>query len=274
MVRAKTDDQRAESSKKSAALSERDALMVNSVEKCFRVLRVFDGTQASLSLSEIAEFANLDVSASQRFTHTLTKLGYLVKDPVTKRFSPTVKLLELSLSYIRGNSLARASMPYLLQLNKNTGETVNLTVLDGTDMVFVARFQSLHLFNTDVVIGTRLPAYCTSQGRAILSRLTSAEVEAVLSTSTLRPVTSRTPTTMKDVLARVGKAARDGYAIQVEETFYGDMSVSAAAMSVKGTPLGAITIATSTDRYSPTQFEARFAPLVVAAARSISEASG
>jgi len=79
---------------------------------------------------------------------------------------------------------------------------------------------------------------------------------------------------MNDALARVGKAARDGYAIQIEETFYGDMSVSAAAVNSQGIPLGSITIAASTDRYSPAQFEARFAPLVVAAARSISEASG
>ncbi|MER9951452.1 IclR family transcriptional regulator [Mesorhizobium sp. M0047] len=256
-----------------ASNGSRDLLMVNSVEKAFRVLRAFDGSHPSLSLSEIAEVTGLDVSATQRFTHSLLKLGYLEKDAASRRYGLTVKVLELGQSYSRANPLVKQAIPYLLHLNKETEETVNLTVLDETDIVFVVRFLSRHVFNTDVVIGTRLPAYCTAPGRAILSRLPSDEAEAIISSSELRPITSHTPRTAADVMGKVATAAAKGYALQVEEYFYGDMSISAAVVDARGRPVGAINIGVATTRYTPQEMEVRFAPMVVAAARSVSDIS-
>ncbi|MER9638552.1 IclR family transcriptional regulator [Mesorhizobium sp. M0228] len=256
-----------------ASNGSRDLLMVNSVAKAFRVLRVFDCSRPSLSLSEIAEIAGLDVSATQRFTHTLLKLGYLEKDAASRRFGLTVKVLELGQSYASANPLVKQAIPYLLHLNKDTEETINLTVLDETSIVFIVRFLSRHVFNTDVVIGTRLPAYCTAPGRAILSRLPSDEAEAIVSSSDLRPLTAHTPRTVADVMGRVARAAAKGYALQVEECFYGDMSVSAAVIDGRGRPVGAINIGVATTRYTPQEMEVRFAPMVVAAARSVSDIS-
>lgn len=251
----------------------RDLLMVNSVEKTFRVLRVFDGMRPSLSLSEISELAGLDVSATQRFTHSLVKMGYLEKNPVNKRFALTVKVLELGHSYVRSSNLVKQAMPYLLHINRETEETTNLTILNGTDIVFVSRYLSRHVLNADVVIGTRLPAYCTAPGRAILSHLSRLEVEEILRNTEFSAVTSHTPRTAAAVLNKTEQARAKGYALQVEEYFYGDMSVAAAVVDAQGIPLGAINIAVSTSRYSPADLETKFAPLVVAAARSLLDVS-
>lgn len=252
----------------------RDPLLVHSVEKAFRVLRVFDGTRPSLSLSQIAEGTGLDMSAAQRFTHTLSKLGYLGKSGDTKRFELTVKALDFGYHYTRASSLVERGMPYLLHLSKTTEETVNLTVLDHTDIVFVSRFMSRHVLNNDVITGTRLPAYCTAPGIAILSRLPENAAHEILEQSDLHPFTPHTTWDLEALKAKLKRAAAQGYATAFEEYFHGDLSVAAPVLDTNGTPYGAINLAVSRSRYTPEEAEERFSPLVTAAARSVSLAGG
>jgi len=253
---------------------DRDPLLVQSVEKAFRVLRAFDGTRPNLSLSQIAEETGLDVSAAQRFTHTLQKLGYLSKNGDTKRYELTVKALDFGYHYSRASNLVERGMPYLMHLSKTTEETVNLTVRDGSDIVFVSRFMSRHVLNNDVIIGTRLPAYCTAPGIAILSCMPEQQVDTILAASDLHPFTPHTTWQLDALSAKIRKSKAQGYATAFEEYFHGDLSVAAPILDAKGMPYGAINIAVSRSRFTPEEAEDRFAPLVTAAAHSISLASG
>lgn len=257
-----------------ASSEDRDPLLVQSVEKAFRVLSAFDGTRPNLSLSQIADEAGLDMSAAQRFTHTLTKLGYLSKNADTRRFELTVKSLDFGYHYTRASSLVERGMPYLLHLSKETEETVNLTVLDDTDIVFVSRFMSRHVLNNDVITGTRLPAYCTAPGIAILASLPADEANAILDRSPLHPYTPHTTWQPDALREKLQKSAVQGYATAFEEYFYGDLSVAAPVLDANGRPYGAINIAVSRSRYTPEEAEQRFSALVTAAARSISMAGG
>ncbi|MGH6760789.1 MAG: IclR family transcriptional regulator [Phyllobacterium sp.] len=253
---------------------DRDPLLVQSVEKAFRVLRAFDGRRPNLSLSQIADETGLDISAAQRFTHTLTKLGYLTKSNETKRFELSVKALDFSYHYSRASALVERGMPYLLHLSKTTEETVNLTVLDETDIVFVSRFMSRHVLNNDVVTGMRLPAYCTAPGIAILSALPEADAHAILEKSDLHPYTPHTNWDLGILKEKIRKSNVQGYATAFEEYFHGDLSVAAPIYNAGGAPYGAINIAVSRSRFTPEETETRFSSLVTAAARSISLASG
>jgi len=247
-----------------------DPLMVRSVEKAFRVLSVFGAEHATMSLSQIVAETDLDMSAAQRFTHTLVKLGYLAKDPTTRRFELTVKTLELGHHFTRANRLMERALPYLQHLSKETEETVNLTLPDGTEVVFVSRFLSRHVLNTDVIVGTRLPAYCTAPGRAILSRLPADQAEAIIRRSDLQPLTPHTVWDVGALMKRIGEASQSGFAVACEEIYHGDGSVAAAILGSSGRPIAAINIATSLARFTREELVERFAPLVVAAARSIS----
>ncbi|WP_114216575.1 IclR family transcriptional regulator C-terminal domain-containing protein [Ochrobactrum sp. 3-3] len=263
---------KAEKSVKSVSESvsnDRDPLLVQSVEKAFRVLRAFDGSRPTLSLSQIAEETGLDISAAQRFTYTLTKLGYLTKSSETKRFELGVKALDFGYHYSRASVLVERGTPYLLHLSKTTEETVNLTVLDETDIVFVQRFMSRHVLNNDVVTGMRLPAYCTAPGIAILSALSDAEANAVLDRSHLHPYTPHTTWNRDELNAKLKQAAAKGYATAFEEYFHGDLSFASPILDARGHPYGAINIAVSRSRYTPEEAEEKYAPLVTAAARSI-----
>ncbi|MBI3451831.1 MAG: IclR family transcriptional regulator [Rhodospirillales bacterium] len=247
-----------------------DPLLVQSVEKAFRVLTAFDRAHPTMSLTQLAAAIDLDKSATQRFTHTLVRLGYLRKDMGTKRFELTVKTLDLGRHYTQANPLVDRAMPYLLHLSKTTEETVNLTVLDDTEIVFVARFMSRHVLKNDVIIGTRMPAFCTASGIAILSHLPRNEARDILQRSDLKAFTPHTTFRMGDLIKKLDISAARGYATAFEEFYHGDLSIAAPVVDHNRRSLGAINIAVSRARFSPKEAEEQFSSLVVAAAASIS----
>lgn len=247
-----------------------DALMVNSVEKAFRVLSAFGRQHQTLNLSQVASETGMDVSAAQRFTHTLTKLGYLRKDAQTKRFELTAKTLDLGYHFVRSSRLLDRAMPYLMHLSKETEETVNLTVREETEIIFVSRFLSRHVLNTDVIIGTRMPAYATAPGIAMLSRLPEDEAMAIIDASDRRAHTPSTTWQREALRDKLRQSAAQGYATAFEEVYIGDASIAAPVVDHQGRPEAAVNIATSTSRYSHEEVVSRFSSLVIAAAHAIS----
>lgn len=247
-----------------------DALMVNSVEKAFRVLSAFGRQHQTLNLSQVASETGMDVSAAQRFTHTLTRLGYLRKDAQTKRFELTAKTLDLGYHFVRSSRLLDRAMPYLMHLSKETEETVNLTVREETEIIFVSRFLSRHVLNTDVIIGTRMPAYATAPGIAMLSRLPEDEAMAIIDASDRRAYTPSTTWQREALREKLRQSAAQGYATAFEEVYIGDASIAAVVVDHHGRPEAAVNIATSTSRYSHEEVVSRFSSLVIAAAHAIS----
>ena len=247
-----------------------DPLMVMSVEKAFRVLSAFGRQHQTMSLSQVASVAEMDLSSAQRFTHTLTKLGFLKKDRETKRFELSSKTLDLGYHFLRGNRLVDKAMPYLMHLSKETEETVNLTMPEDTEIIFVSRFLSRHVLNTDVIVGTRMPAFCTAPGIAMLSRLPEAEAVAIIDRSNLKAHTPSTTWRREDLLVKIRQSAQQGYATAFEEFYHGDASIAAAILDHRGRPEGAVNVAVSCSRYTHDEVVSRFSSLVIAAAHAIS----
>ncbi|WP_332680672.1 IclR family transcriptional regulator [Bosea sp. (in: a-proteobacteria)] len=266
------DAGRPSSRKRGATAAEKadDPLMVMSVDKAFRVLSAFGRQYPTLNLSQVASVTGMDISSAQRFSHTLTRLGYLRKDPETKRFELTAKTLEVGHHFIRGSRFIDRALPYLLHLSKETEETVNLTVLEDTSIIFVSRFLSRHMLNTDVVIGSRMPVYCSGPGIAMLSRLPEDEAMAILDRCDLEPHTPATTWQREALAAKVRQARAQGYATAFEEFYLGDGSIAAPILDHRGRPEGAVNIAVSLSRYSPEEVASRFSSLIIATAHAIS----
>lgn len=248
-----------------------DGLFVNSVEKAFRVLDVFGRGQHSLGLSEIAAASGLDRSAAQRFTHTLERLGYLRKDPRTRHYALSVRVLDLGYRYIRSSGIVDRAAPYLLDLSRATEEAVSLTMLDDTEIVYLSRLLSRYMLNTNVQVGSRLPAYCTAPGLAMLSRLPRAEARRILDRSDRRAYTPHTTTAMPALLAKLDTAAQNGFALTVQEIYPGDVSIAAAVLGADGDPCAAINVAVSLSRCQPESAVERYAAMVVTAASAMSQ---
>lgn len=234
------------------------------------MLSAFGTDNPTLSLVQVATLAEMDKSAAQRFTHTLERLGYLHKDPQTKRYVLTPRSLDLGYHYIRAHALSERAMPYLLELSRTTEESVSLTVLDGAEVVYVVRFTSRYMVSSNVIVGTRLPAYCTAPGIAMLSRLPPAEAHDILRRSELRAYTPATTWRMLELIAKLETTASRGFATAIEEIFTGDISLAAAITGVRGGPVAAVSLSVSRVRMSPEQAEQEFAPLVTATAQALS----
>lgn len=246
-----------------------DPLLVQSVVKAFNVLKCFDRDQSPLGLTQLMGLLQCDKSTAQRFTHTLQTLGYLEKDPVSKNFVLTVKSLDLGQQYIRSNPLIDRVTPILSQLHRLSTETVNLTILDGSDVVIVARFTSPELPVSSVGVGSRSPAYCTAGGRAILSALPKSRVEAVLAASDLRPYTPNTVWRKEELLGRFERAAARGFETAFEEIFIDDLSIAAPVRNNLGQCVGGMNISVSRHRYAPDEISDRFSTMLMAACKSV-----
>jgi DNA-binding IclR family transcriptional regulator len=255
---------------KAEAPAQRSSLFVASTEKAFQVLHAFDGPHRQMTLTDIARAAGLDRSAAQRAVYTLEVLGYLRRVPMTRNYRLTSKVLQFSYSYLRANELIERASPYLLDISRSLGETTNLHELHNHEIVFLARFPGKHLVNIDIVVGSRLPAYFTASGTAILSRLPKDEQATILANTHLAPVTPYTQIDPGVLMARVTKAAEKGYAVIANETVLGDISVAAPILDEHGTAVAAINISVPTTRWTVERAEAELAQQVQVAATSIS----
>jgi PcaR/PcaU/PobR family beta-ketoadipate pathway transcriptional regulator len=235
---------------KAAALREAEsALFIGSIAKCFQVLEALNAAGRAVGLKELAELAGLDRSAVQRITHTLRVLGYLRQDATTRAFTLSGRMLEFGHTVLATDRVRERAQPHLEALNKRTGETVNLMELEGDEIVYVARYPSLHAVSVDLHVGSRLPAFCTAAGRAILSRLPEEEALAVLKAARRTAMTPRTVTDIAGLRKAIAQARTLGYALNDQEAFIGDLSVAAPLLDRQGRPVGAVNVAVPTPRW-------------------------
>jgi len=247
-----------------------DSLMVGSVEKAFRILEVFTHSNKSLSLTDLSSLTGMNKSAVQRFAHSLERVGYLDKDPSTKRYRLSVRVMELSAAFVTSNDLISRVTPYLLHVSKETDETVSLSMLYGKDIIFLSRFMNRNMLHTDVVNGTRMPAYCTAPGIAMLSALPRERAVAILNGSDLKRYTAHTTCDVSALLRKLDVTRERGFATAISEYFLGDISIAAALLDALGEPIGAISVGVPDARYTAEAAIAKFAPIVMTAARNTS----
>jgi DNA-binding IclR family transcriptional regulator len=245
-----------------------DKLYVKSVGKAFRILEGFADSTNALSLSELAEAAELDKSATQRLVHTMVKLGYLEKTSLGHR--PGRRLLQRSFDYLRGHPLIVHSLPILAELRRDAQERIDLSLFDDVSMLYLVRLQSKRDSLYGYLSGRHVPTFCTSGGRAVLSKLPLEQVKDILNRSKLVKATPKTTIAKEQILSRIQEAREAGYAVVVEEMMVGEIACGVAILDDTGNPIGAVHVAGSLAEWSPPDFEKRFAPLAVHAARAIS----
>jgi DNA-binding IclR family transcriptional regulator len=246
-----------------------DALYVRSVEKAFRVLFAVGRNRVPMGLTELARASGLDRSAAQRFSHTLERLGYLEKDARTRRYAMTPRALELGAMYLGSDLLVERGRPWLSQLCRRSGETASLTVLDGTDVLYLLRRHADTVTRAQVTIGSRLPAFCTAPGLAMLAALPRAAARALIEASERPAFTPQTVTEVPAVVTRVEEAARRGYALVVEQLFRGSVSIAVPVLGAGGAPVAAVHVTFPRAQCPPEDGVPRFVPLLTQAAQGL-----
>jgi PcaR/PcaU/PobR family beta-ketoadipate pathway transcriptional regulator len=214
---------------------------IQSVERALGVLELFNENRPALSAVEIAELTGLNRATAYRFCQTLLGLGYLAEAD-ERRFRPGLKTVTLAQAALSSYELPDLAMPHLRALEQETGETVNMAVLDGTEVVYLARVLSARLITLRLTVGSRLPAYATSLGRAILAHLPEPEVDDILDRSEMTSLTERTITSRRALIAELGRIRKQGFALNDQELSLGLRGVAAPVFGGAGRPIAAINL--------------------------------
>jgi IclR family transcriptional regulator, pca regulon regulatory protein len=251
------------------AAEEDSPLFIASLAKSFQVLEALNTAGRAVGLTELAQLSGLDRSGVQRITHTLRVLGYLRQDPATKAFRLSGRMLEFGHTVLATDQVRERAQPHLEALNRRTGETVNLMELEGEEIVYVLRYPSLHAVSVDLHVGSRLPAYCTAAGRAILAHIDPAEALAHLKAARRTAMTRFTVTDLAGLKRSLEMVRAQGYALNDQEAFLGDLSVAAPLRNAQGRPLGAVNIAVPTPRWQLHDVSQKLVPQLMKAAGAI-----
>jgi IclR family transcriptional regulator, pca regulon regulatory protein len=247
-----------------------DREIVNSVLKAFDVLKVFSRQKPRMTLSEVADYAGMSRASARRFLLTFTQAGYMDTDG--KRFFLTSKLLELSYSIVSSANIWETARPVISELSEKLGESCYGAVLDGSEVLYVVHIPNAQRFvNIGIRVGSRLPAYCTSIGRVLLSGLSDEVLEQVL--SGIKPVahTPKTVTAKGKLRDLIRETRQLGWSIVDEELEIGLRSVSVPIRSRSGEIIAALNVCGPSSRVSVEEVRARLLPELLDAAARINE---
>jgi IclR family pca regulon transcriptional regulator len=245
----------------------REAHYVQSLERGLAVIRAFDAQHPELTLSEVARLCDLTRAAARRFLLTLADLGYVRSDG--RLFSLSPRVLELGYAYLSSISLPEVAEPHLERLVQEVHESSSIAVLDGDDVVYVARVPTSRIMRVAINVGTRFPAYSTSLGRVMLAGLPDAALERYLGRVTLERLTPRTVSTVAALRAELTRVRGQGYAIVDQELEEGLRSVAAPVRDRSGAIVAAINVGVHASRKSVESIRRELVPPLLAAAARI-----
>jgi len=221
---------------------------VQSLVRGLAVIRAFDAEHPELTLSDVARRARITRAAAGRFLRTLEHLGYVRADD--RRFALTPRVLELGFSYLSALSIPEIVQPHLELLSREVGESVSAAVLDGDEIVYIARVPTRRIMSVRITIGTRFPAFATSMGRVLLAGMADEAREAALAASTHPSLTERTVTDVAALRDEIAAVRAQGWALVDGELEPGLRSVAAPVHDRRGVVVAAVNVSTSATRDS------------------------
>jgi IclR family pca regulon transcriptional regulator len=220
------------------SVTERD--LMGGLAKGLSVIEAFVPERPRQSISDVAAATGLDRATARRCLLTLWHHGYADYDG--KFFTLTPRVLRLGTACLATMPLPQLVQPHLDALSEQTGESSSVSILDGAEIVYVARAAQRKVMSITLMPGSRLPAYCTSMGRVLLAALSQAEARARLGAGTLPARTPRTLTDPEDVLAELARVRTAGYAAIDQEVEADLRSLAVPLATARGTVVAALNI--------------------------------
>src|SRR5882757_3439569 len=246
---------------------ERASDFVESLDRGLRLLERFGTTSGPMTLSDLARAAELPRATARRILFTLERGGFVASDG--KLFTLTPRVLTLAASYLRSSQVVTVLQPVLDRIATSAQEISSLAVLDGDEVVFIARGSPARVFSAGLDIGYRLPAFCTSVGRAMLGQFDNAELAPRLAAMRREAVTPYTVTDPKKLLAAISTDRKKGYSLVDREAEPHFRSISVPVRRYDKTIVAAINMGAHVDRVPTGELIDRFLPLLREGAESV-----
>lgn len=247
-----------------------DPLFVASLDKGMKILEAFYGRSRYLRFSDFIEITGFSKGAVQRYIRTWEILGFLRKDSSTKQYSLTPKSLDLTYSFLHSHPLIELAIPHLVDLKNRCNESVSLSLRDNLELIYVFRSPSLRDTLKGSIIGRRLPLYCTSGGRAMLSLLQDDELRETLAIMIYEQKTKYTNISPEEIFDIIVKAREEGFSIVDEEVLLGEITVAAPIKNPLSNREAAVHIPVMKKDWSVEDVRRELAPEAVRLARTLS----
>lgn len=245
-----------------------------SVEKIFVIIETMAHSTVPMRLQDIAKAAVIPASTALRFINTLYSLGYIHQDPLTHRYSLTLKFAEIGEQIASQISIRDIARPFLIELSKRSEETCCLGEEHDLEVVYLDVVEnpenSLRYIKRP---GVRAPMHCTGIGKLLLLNKNPAELDAFIKTKKLEIHTGKTITSYSRLLEELEIVRRQGYAIDDEEHTIGVKCIAAPVKDYSGKILFGISISGPSSRLTPERIEASI-PYAIDAANQVSRALG
>jgi IclR family transcriptional regulator, pca regulon regulatory protein len=249
-----------------------------SLERGLAILAEFRPATPELGVSELARSLGLSRSTSHRYVATLARLGYLQQNEATRKYRLGPRVLDLGFAAINSMELRQISAPHLQRLADETGHTVNMAILDGSDIVYIERCRTSQLgqreIDLDLHIGSRLPAYCTSMGKVLLAYLEPARQAELLDRIELLDRGPNTITTRAALAAELELVRERGVGVNNEELAYGLRSIAVPVRGQRDEVVAAINLAVHRSAASIDELVDRLGPKLHRGAAAISALLG
>ena len=211
---------------------------IASLAKGLRVLECFGADRPRLAITDVAEATGLDRATARRCMLTLHALGYADYDG--KFFTLTPRVLRLGMGALAALPLPQIVQPWLDQLSEQIGQSCSVSILDGTDIVYLARAAQRRVMSIGLMPGSRLPAHCTSMGRVLLAALPGEEARAIIEASDLTPRTANSLTDPGDIIAEIAIVRAQGYAVIDQEIELGLRSLAVPILNMQDKVVAAL----------------------------------
>ena len=251
-----------------------EAGALGSLDRALRILfAIADSASADVGVSELSRSLSMPKAVVHRILKTFTTHGFLSFDERTRRYQFGPGALAVGLAALRNLDVPAIARPYLERLAASSGETATLSVLQGSQRLYVDQVLSPQEVRLSAVLGRPYPLYAGASSKVLLAALPEAEVKEYLERVRLERLTDRTPTDRRRLEADLVEIRRSGYAATHGERQAGAASVAAAVLDASGRPFGSISISGPADRFPPERVR-RWGELVTRTAAELSAAIG
>lgn len=243
---------------------------LESLERGLRVLELFGAANVhGLAMIDVAERLGITRAAALRVLGTLERLGFL---RLTGRvYSPSPRVLSLGYTYLASLGFRAVAQPIVEELMRDTGETCSIGVLDGPDLVYVARAEARRIIRIDLHVGSRLPAYVNSMGRVLLAQLPERELNAYLAALQPVAVTRKTITDKRELKKHIVAIRRTGWCYIDGEVQEGIAGLAMPIRDRKGKILAAFNLSLAYSRHGRREIETDYLPRLAASTRRIEQ---
>ncbi|MHA7778063.1 IclR family transcriptional regulator domain-containing protein [Roseibium sp. M-1] len=241
--------------------------VMGGLAKGLQVIETFTAACPRQSISEVANASGLDRATARRCLLTLAHLGYADWDG--KFFTLTPQVLRLGTACLATMPLPRVVQPLLDRLSDRIGESSSVSILDGCEIVYVARSAQKKVMSIALMPGSRLPAYCSSMGRVLLASLPEQEAQTRLNAAPLPALTQKTLIEHKKIMEKLVNVRLEGYAMIDQEVEIGLCSIAVPILNAHGHTVAAVNIGYACSSIDPDKVMKVFLPELIELQREL-----